>query len=762
MTQTTMVPDLKLAQIFLDKLEPNGRFTFQTFDDNQDRKDGRLARTLNGTLDEHSATLTEFQKKGAGVFVTINQTDLIGRKEQNVVRVRAVFVDLDGAPLEPVLEHLCEPHVIVESSKERWHAYWLSDLQKDQFRGVQKTLAKTFNGDLAICDLPRVMRLPGFLHQKSKNGQTKGPFITRIESITEDNEPYSDAQLFDHFPATNAEIDESIDSKNLGGEQFSRRELEELLAYLDPSDRRTWIAVGHAIKAMDEENLDLFIDYSEGKFWGKTPKNFVSRSDALKTWIGFKPKRSGLGALIKRAKQKGYLVPSNSTFLSTGSQVDVAKLLCSHLEENYSQPIFTEGSFWSYSKTYWQEIDSIKVRQVIQKFDGMRYGKKSKLKLSKAFIDGVINEAAAMLSRADFFADAPKGANLLNGFIRISPAGNVEILAHHPDQRQRYRIAHNYEEAQGVTYAGFLDILFSGCFGSSAEEFGSLILQIIGAAICGINTGLKAPKAFVFYGFTAANGKSTIQELIRQIVPLSTVCSIPPADLDKEQFLAQLVGKLVNLSDELSNAAAVASDKLKAAITGDPVTAKIIYREPIQFKPSALHVFSTNVLPSFKGGVDAGIERRLTVVPFTRSIPAEERIPNIATKLMEEQGSNVVSEAIREAAQVLKNGAYSLPYDCTEATQQWLKEVDPVRNWLEDGGLSRAVLLYEEKLFREIYVYFRQDMEEVGIKHIPGTNRFNAQVRAFIAEDPAWEEVRKATGKHLRRSNLVTRMTLNV
>ena len=125
-------------------------------------------------------------------------------------------------------------------------------------------------------------------------------------------------------------------------------------------------------------------------------------------------------------------------------------------------------------------------------------------------------------------------------------------------------------------------------------------------------------------------------------MPLITVCSIPSADLDKQQFLAQLVGKLVNLSDELSNAAAVASDKLKAAITGDPVTAKIIYREPIQFKPSALHVFSTNVLPSSKGGVDAGIERRLTVVPFSRSIPAEDRIPNIATKLMEEQGSNVV------------------------------------------------------------------------------------------------------------------------
>lgn len=63
MTGAKIVPDLEMARIFLDKLEPNGKFTFQTFDDNQDRKDGRLARTLNGTLEEHSRTLIELQKK---------------------------------------------------------------------------------------------------------------------------------------------------------------------------------------------------------------------------------------------------------------------------------------------------------------------------------------------------------------------------------------------------------------------------------------------------------------------------------------------------------------------------------------------------------------------------------------------------------------------------------------------------------------------------------------------------------------------------
>jgi hypothetical protein len=55
MTEAKTVPDLKVAQLFLDTLDPNGKFTFQTFDDNQDRKDNRLARIFNGTLEEHAA-----------------------------------------------------------------------------------------------------------------------------------------------------------------------------------------------------------------------------------------------------------------------------------------------------------------------------------------------------------------------------------------------------------------------------------------------------------------------------------------------------------------------------------------------------------------------------------------------------------------------------------------------------------------------------------------------------------------------------------
>jgi hypothetical protein len=41
--------------------------------------------------------------RGAGVFVVINETDGKGRRNENITRVRSQFVDLDGAPLAPVM-----------------------------------------------------------------------------------------------------------------------------------------------------------------------------------------------------------------------------------------------------------------------------------------------------------------------------------------------------------------------------------------------------------------------------------------------------------------------------------------------------------------------------------------------------------------------------------------------------------------------------------------------------------------------------------
>jgi hypothetical protein len=191
---TTWQPSETDAVRFLAALDAGGEFTFQTFDDNAHRKDESLVRILHGTLKEHWRELVELNSRGAGIYVTVNLTDLKGRKTGNITKVRALFVDLDGGPLDPVATCSTPPHIIVESSPGRWHCYWfVSDVPLDQFKRLQKALIARFNSDPSVHDLPRVLRLPGFIHRKGE------PFLSILQDLDE-RPHYTFAQMLAAFP----------------------------------------------------------------------------------------------------------------------------------------------------------------------------------------------------------------------------------------------------------------------------------------------------------------------------------------------------------------------------------------------------------------------------------------------------------------------------------------------------------------------------------------------------------------------------------
>jgi len=171
-----VIIDISETHRFLDLIREGEPVTLQTFSDADKSK--KLARILHGDLNQHAAELARLNDAGAGVFFTVNCTDGKGRTANNVTGICAVFVDLDGAPLAPVLSAGLEPHAVVESSPGRFHAYWLvADCRLDRFGPLQRALARRFNGDPTVHDLARVMRLPGFVHRKG------APFVTRILSL---------------------------------------------------------------------------------------------------------------------------------------------------------------------------------------------------------------------------------------------------------------------------------------------------------------------------------------------------------------------------------------------------------------------------------------------------------------------------------------------------------------------------------------------------------------------------------------------------
>jgi hypothetical protein len=173
-------PDPKMARQFLDLLdETDTSFTFVIIEEPKPKDRMANVAAYYGTIEQYQDVFSKANKNGYAVFVTINVTNSKERTKANIERVRALFVDLDGSPIDPVYNAPLKAHIVVESSPGRYHAYWLvNDVPLDMFEAAQQMLIRQFNGDHSVCDLPRLMRLPGFVHKKNV------PFQSRIIEIS--------------------------------------------------------------------------------------------------------------------------------------------------------------------------------------------------------------------------------------------------------------------------------------------------------------------------------------------------------------------------------------------------------------------------------------------------------------------------------------------------------------------------------------------------------------------------------------------------
>lgn len=190
----SLEPDLGQTNRYLALFGgPEAEQTWQVFDDLKSRKDKRLATWLQGTLAVHGHTLTRAQEHGAGVFMTVNQTDGKGRKLENMRAVRAIWGEYDhGLPEALPLP----PHLVVESSPGKYHVYWRVDgLTLEQFDGVMERMVADYSSDPNVKDRARVLRVPGFWHLKDPDH----PFLVRIVS-SEGAPPYAAEAILAAFP----------------------------------------------------------------------------------------------------------------------------------------------------------------------------------------------------------------------------------------------------------------------------------------------------------------------------------------------------------------------------------------------------------------------------------------------------------------------------------------------------------------------------------------------------------------------------------
>jgi P4 family phage/plasmid primase-like protien len=207
------------------------------------------------------------------------------------------------------------------------------------------------------------------------------------------------------------------------------------------------------------------------------------------------------------------------------------------------------------------------------------------------------------------------------------------------------------------------------------------------------------------------------------------VKTIPPSDFSDDRKIIQLVGAQVNAVDELGSARAISSEDFKNLITGEPIVGRDVFKSAVQFRSRAQHVFATNHLPSFGGGFDRGVQRRLLVLTFNRSIPTSEKIANLAQRILSEEGDALLALAVEGAARLIKQKRFTEPPSSREALREWIYGADPVLAWLDARTeLDEGCRTSKKTAYNDFVGW--ADQEWFNRSHLPSINNFTQRVRA--------------------------------
>jgi len=138
------------------------------------------------------------------------------------------------------------------------------------------------------------------------------------------------------------------------------------------------------------------------------------------------------------------------------------------------------------------------------------------------------------------------------------------------------------------------------------------------------------------YGL-GANGKSVFCEVLMRLLGEYAVAVSPDLIMLKRHGgipndVARLRGVRAALMNETSQGARFDEAKLKDLTGGDTLTARFLHQEFFDFRPTHRIVIRGNHKPAING-TDEGIWRRLRLVPFTVTIPEDERDHQLLSKL---------------------------------------------------------------------------------------------------------------------------------
>jgi putative DNA primase/helicase len=296
---------------------------------------------------------------------------------------------------------------------------------------------------------------------------------------------------------------------------------------------------------------------------------------------------------------------------------------------------------------------------------------------SAAGVAGVLSIAAALppfaATVADLDAD-PYLLNVANGTLDLR-----SMLLRRPDPADRVtkvtRAACRPDEHDGARWDGFLARVLPD------EEVRGFLQRVCGIALVGRVVEHVLP---ILVG-TGANGKTTFYGAVCHAFGDYAIVGEPDLFLHRDGAHPtgemDLQGRRFVVVSESDKDRRLAEATVKRLTGGDPIRARRMHRDFVQFHPSHTPVLITNHLPKVRGD-DPAVWRRVKVVPFMTVIPEAEQDRHLEEQLRLDSDA-VLGWALAGYRSYVQIGLDE-PDAVTAATSRYRDESDAVTRFIAE------------------------------------------------------------------------------
>lgn len=329
--------------------------------------------------------------------------------------------------------------------------------------------------------------------------------------------------------------------------------------------------------------------------------------------------------------------------------------------------MFINGCFMTYRYGRWVAINNeMEVSSEVAKYYGFD--------LKKREINEIVGQLKLRYFAVAMPAPAPKLICMTNGV--LDPMTGA-LRDHSPAYYMRNMVDVEWDvAATSPTWDKFMNDVFRD--DEDKDQKIKFIQQWFGYCLSPV---ANMQKMLMLIG-DGENGKSVLLKILSQVVGTDNTSNTQVERFGKKEVRAELEGKMLNISPELSDRAWQHDSYLKAIVTGDNIEARRLYKDSYSFVPKVRLVVSTNNLPKVYDR-SHGFFRRIIILKFNRRFTDADRNRQIENDLLAEL-PGIFAWAVRGLQDLLQKGEFDIPVSSNAAIEDYKVESDDVKMFLAE------------------------------------------------------------------------------